>query len=169
MDGTKDKEEDRVPKEFEGIRSWVEYSKSKTWLLEASCVSDQSNILSALPSEHQVTAPLPKSEVEKWLIRPTADALAEQLQAKLFVSSENAPWLMSRAPKDDADAVTAQFSAILSTPTSQWLCKRGSTPGDLAKWLVKPKKHTAWLQQLPLTLSPHGRPSKKTSTGSPPR
>ena len=25
---------------------------------------------------------------------------------------------MSRAPKDDADAVTAQFSAILSTPTS---------------------------------------------------
>ena len=99
---------------------------------------------------------LPKSEVE---IRPTADALDGQLQAKLFVSSENVPWLMSCAPKDDADAVKAQLSAILSTPTSQWLCKRGSRPDDLAKWLVEPKKHT-WLQQLPLTLSPHGRPSR---------
>ena len=140
MDGTKDKEEDGAPKEFEGIRSWVEYSKSKTWLLEASCVSDQSNILSALRSEQQVTAPLPKSEVEKWLIRPTADALAGQLQAKLFVSSENVPWLMSCAPKDDADAVTAQFSAILSSPASQWLRKRGSRTSDFANWLVEPKK-----------------------------
>ena len=140
IERSSDKREDHAPKEFEGIRSWVEYSKSKTWLLEASRVPDQSDTLSGLPSEQLVADPLPKSEVEKWLIRPTADALAEQLQAKLFVSSENAPWLMSRAPKDDADAVTAQFSAILSTPTSQWLCKRGSTPDDLAKWLVKPKE-----------------------------
>ena len=140
MDRPKGKE-DRVPKkEFEGIRSWIEYSKSKTWLLEASRVSDQSNTLSALPREHQLAVPLPKSEVEKWLIRPTADALAGQLQAKLFVSSENAPWLMSHSPKGDADTVIAQFSAILSSPNSQWLCKRGSRPDDLAKWLVKPKK-----------------------------
>ena len=137
MDRPKGPKEDRVPKEFEGIRSWVEYSKSKTWLLEASRLSDQSNTLSALPREHQVAVPLPKSEVEKWLIRPTADALAGQLQAKLFVSSENTPWLMSH---DDADAVTAQFSAILSSPNSQWLCKRSTRPDDLAKWLVEPKK-----------------------------
>ena len=42
---------DRVPKEFEGIRSWFEYSKSKTSLLEYSLldsrVSDQFNTLSA--------------------------------------------------------------------------------------------------------------------------
>ncbi len=139
MDRPKGKE-DPVPKEFEGIRSWVEYSKSKTWLLEASRLSDQSNTLSALPREHQVAVPLPKSEVEKWLIRPTADALAGQLQAKLFVSSENTPWLMSHSPHDDADAVTAQFSAILSSPASQWLCKRGTRTSDFAKWLVEPKK-----------------------------
>ena len=36
MDRPKGKEEDRVPKEFEGIHLWVEYSMSKTWLLEAS-------------------------------------------------------------------------------------------------------------------------------------
>ena len=47
VDRPKGKREDRVPKEFEGIRSWVEYSKSKTWQLEASRVSDQFNTLSA--------------------------------------------------------------------------------------------------------------------------
>ena len=137
MDRPKGKE-DHVPKEFEGIRSWVEYSKSKTWLLGASRVSDQSNTLSALPREHQVAVPLPKSEVEKWLNRPTADALAGQLQAKLFVSSEN--WLTSHSPKGDADAVTAQLSAILSSAASQWLCRRDSRSSDFAKWLVEPKK-----------------------------
>ena len=129
-----------LPKDYEAIRSWVEYSKSKNWLMEASRVSDQSTTLSTPPREHQVAVPLPKGEVEKWLVRPTADTLAEQLQAKLFISSENPPWLMSRTPKDDENAITGHFSAVLSSPNSQWLCKRSSRPAELAKWLLEPKK-----------------------------
>ena len=134
------KEEEDLPKDYEAIRSWVECSKTKTWLMEASRASDQSTTLSTPPREHQVAVPLPKGEVEKWLVRPTADTLAEQLQAKLFVSSENPPWLMSRTPKDDENAITGHFSAVLSSPNSQWLCKRSSRPAELAKWLLEPQK-----------------------------
>lgn len=48
-------EEEHLPKDYEAIRSWVEYSKSKTWLLDASRVSDQSTTLSTPPQEHQVS------------------------------------------------------------------------------------------------------------------
>ena len=134
------KEEKDLPTDYEAIRSWVEYSKSKNWLMEASRASDQFTTLSTPPREHQVAVPLPKGEVEKWLVRPTADTLAEQLQTKLFVSSEHSPWLMSRTPKDDENAITGHFSAVLSSPNSQWLCKRSSRPAELAKWLLEPKK-----------------------------
>ena len=134
------KEEEDSPKDYEAIRSWVEYANTKTWLMEASRVSDKSTTLSTLPREHQVAAPLPDSEMEKWLVPPTADALARRLQVNLVVSSDNAPWLMSRAPKEDVNAITAHFSAVLSSPSSQWLGKRSSCSDDLAKWLLEPKK-----------------------------
>ena len=134
------KEEEDSPKDYEAIRSWVEYANTKTWLMEASRVSDKSTTLSTLPREHHVAVPLPKGKMEKWLVPPTADALAGRLQAKLVVSSDNAPWLMSRAPKEDVNAITAHFSAVLSSPSSQWLGKRSSCSDNLAKWLLEPKK-----------------------------
>ena len=124
-------------KEYEVVRSWLEYSQSETWLMGDSRVSDQASAQSALPREHQVAVTLPKGEMEKWLVRPTADTLAGQLEAKLLISSENTPWLMSCAPDDDGH-IDGHFSAVLSSPNTQWLCKRGA--GELDKWLSQPKK-----------------------------
>ena len=130
-----DPEEDGdFPKDYEAIRYWIEYSNSKNWLMETARVPDEGSTQSALPREHQVAVTLPRGEMEKWLIRPAADTLAGQLETKLLVSSENAPWLMSCAPKDDE---IGKFSAILCTPNAQWLSK--AEYEQLAKWIMGPK------------------------------
>lgn len=53
MEGARTEED--LTKDYDPIRSWVEYSKSKTWLMEASRVSaDHSTTLSTHSREHQV-------------------------------------------------------------------------------------------------------------------